>query len=242
MSPSPRYRATHAAFAQARALEPTDAEVARVLARLPARTPRRAGGRRLVALVVAGALIAAGAASAATGLFGIGTELPPLDRVIGPGEPTYLSGRVVVGTGELPGAGRWQMSATQSDQGRCLAFERPDSLDPAAQEVCGLPSFDAITLGGGSELPRTTVVFGPAPERASAVRVTAPGGFRRTATTHEGTDDMEGDFYVVEIPRRGLVNAEIIWLDEGGRAPHAGMYVPSTVTYSSPSTEPQPPH
>jgi hypothetical protein len=189
-----------------------------------------------------GGLVAVGAASAATGLLGIGTEIPPLDRVIGPGEPTYVSGRVVVATGELPSAGRWQMSVTESDQGRCVAFERPDSLDRAVQEVCGMPSFDAISLGGGSELPDTTVVFGPAPERASAVRVSAPGGFRLTAPTHTGPGDMDGDFYAVEIPRRGLVNAEISWLDEHGRAPNPGMYVPSTITYGRGSTDPQRPH
>jgi hypothetical protein len=42
---------------------------------------------------------------------------------------------------------------------------------------------------------------------------------------------MEGDFYVVEIPRKGLRNAQITWLDERGRPPGPGMYVPGTVAY-----------
>lgn len=231
-----------AAFAPARTLEPTDAEVARVLARLPTRGRRAAWGRGAVALALAGVLFAVAGAGAATGVLPIGTELSPLDLVTGEGEPRYTSNRVVVGTGRLPVAGRWQMSVTNSDQGQCLDFERPDSRDPAVQEVCGLPSFDAISEGGGTELPDTTVVLGPAPERASAVRVTAPGGFSRTATTHEGTDDMEGDFYVIEIPRKGLRNAQITWLDERGRPPGPGMYVPGTLTYGPGPGGPQPPH
>src|SRR5918999_761107 len=92
-----------------------------------------------------------------------------------------------------------------------------------------LASFDAISEGGDHDLPDTTVVFGPAPEQATAVRVTAPGGFQRTARTHEGTTDMDGDFYVIEIPRNGLRNAQATWLDEKGRSPGAGMFVPSTI-------------
>jgi hypothetical protein len=129
-----------------------------------------------------------------------------------------------------------------SDQGQCLTFERPDSRLSGMAAVCGMASFDAISHGGGDELPGTTVVFGPAPERAAAVRLTAPGGFHRTARTHEGSGGMDGDFYVIEIPRKGLRNAQIAWLDERGRAPGSGMYVPSTIRYGPGPKEPQRPH
>jgi hypothetical protein len=241
MSASEHDGGMRAAFAPARALEPTDGEVARVLARVA--TPQRGRlGRRATVLVLMGCLGAVAAATAATGVLPIGTELPPLDSVTGRGEPRYTSNRVVVGTGSLHNAGRWQVTAIDSDQGQCLTFERPDSRLSGTAAVCGLPSFDAISIGGGDDLPDTTVVFGPAPERATAVRVTAGGGFHRTATTREGTDDMEGDFYVIEIPRKGLRNAEITWLDEHGRSPGPGMYVPSTIHYGPAAKEPQRPH
>jgi hypothetical protein len=65
-------------------------------------------------------------------------------------------------------------------------------------------------------------VHGPAPEQASAVRVTAPGGFSRTAATHDGPASVPGDFYLVEIPRQGTANAVVTWLDGEGTARRAG--------------------
>jgi hypothetical protein len=242
MNASEHDRAMRAAFAPAHRLEPTDAEVARVLARVGAPGRRRALGRRTTALAVVGCLVAVAGAAAASGVLPIGTELPPLSSVAGKGEPRYTSNRVVAGAGSLPSAGRWQVTVIESDQGQCLTFERLDSRLSGTAAVCGMPSFDAISHGGGDELPDTTVVFGPAPERATAVRVTAPGGFHRTATTHEGTSDMDGDFYVIELPRKGLRNAQITWLDEHGRPPGPGMYVPSTIHYGPGPKESQRPH
>jgi hypothetical protein len=69
-----------------------------------------------------------------------------------------------------------------------------------------------------------------------------PLRLRRYAKTRAGTGDMEGDFYVVEIPRKGLRKVQITWLDGRGRAAGAGMYVPGTLRYGSRSQEPQPPH
>jgi hypothetical protein len=192
--------------------------------------------------VLTACLVAATVAGAASRVVPIGTELPALDSVLGDGEPQYTSNRVVVGTGTLPRAGRWQVTMLDSDQGQCLTFERPDSRLGGMSAVCGMGSFDAISEGGGDELPNTTVVFGPAPERATAVRVTAPNHFQRTAPVHDGTSDMEGDFYVIEIPRHGIRNAEITWLDAQGQPPGPAMFVPSTLHYGSGPAEPQPPH
>jgi hypothetical protein len=242
MSRGEHDRAIRVALAPARGLEPTDSEVARVLARVRASRRRGPLGRRATALVVVGCLIAVAGAGASSGLLPISTELPPLDSVPGEGEPRYSSKRVVVGSGTLPSAGRWQVTVTGSDQGQCLTFDRPDSRLSGTAAVCGMPSFDAVSIGGGDELPDTTVVFGPAPEHASAVRVTAHGGFERIAPTHEGTAGLQRDFYVVEIPRKGLRNAEITWLDERGRPPGPGMYVPSTVVYGPGPKGPQLPH
>jgi hypothetical protein len=229
------------AFAPARRLEPTDTDVAQVLARVRGRARRRSGPKTAVAVLTA-CLVAAAVAGAASRVLEIGTQLPALDSVLGEGEPRYTSNRVVVGTGTLPRAGRWQVTALDSDQGQCLTFERPDSRHGDMAAVCGMGSFDAISHGGGDELPNTTVVFGPAPERATAVRVTAANGFRRTAPVHEGTRDMEGNFYVLEIPRHGIRNAEITWLDDQGQPPGPAMFIPSTVGYGPRPTGPEPPH
>jgi hypothetical protein len=248
MSATPNEIVIRAAFAPARSLEPTDAEVAAIVARAGAGRRRMrlpppwSRPRRALVVAIAVVLLAAAAAGAASRLLPIGTELPPLSLVPGSGEPRYTSNGVVVGTGRLPTAGRWQATVTRSDQGQCLGFERPDSRDPAVQEVCGLTGLDAISVGGGDYLPNATIVFGPAPEEAVAVRVTGPGGFSLTSETHDGTHDMEGDFYVLEIPRKGLRNAEITWLDEHGRAPGPGLFVPSTITYGPGPKGPQRPH
>jgi hypothetical protein len=231
-----------AAFAPARRLEPTDADVAHVLTRVRAPARRRRLGGRAAVLAIVACLIAVAVAGAASRVLPIGTELPPLDSVLGEGEPHYASNRIVVGSGSLPRAGRWQVTMLDSDQGQCLTFERPESRLGGMSAVCGVASFDAISEGGGDELPNTTIVFGPAPERAIAVRVTAATGLRRTAPVHDGTSDMEGDFYVIEIPRRGIRNAEITWLDERGRPPGPGMFIPSTVHYGRGSRESEPPH
>jgi hypothetical protein len=219
------------AFAPARRLEPTDADVAQVLARVRAPARQRRLRSRAAVLVALACLVAVAVAGAASRVLPIGTELPSLESVLGDGEPQYTSNRVVVGTGALPRAGRWQVTVLDSDQGQCLTFERPDSRFGDMSSVCGMGSFDAISHGGGDELPDTTVVFGPAPERAATVRVTAANGFQSTAPVHKGTSDMEGDFYVLEIPRRGVRNAEITWLDDRGQPPGPGMFIPSTLDY-----------
>ena len=226
----------HAALAPARTLEPTEAEVARVLVRATSRkgrTPRRR--RAAVAALVAGLVLAAAAATA-TELLPVGS-VTPLSRAPQGDGLSYTSDRTVVATGRTPVAGRWRMTVANSDRGFCFGIELLDQVHPGARgpdlsEGCGGTSrdFDAGSVGGGTYLPNTTLVHGPAPEEATAVRVTAPG-FSRTVKTHEGPDNVRGDFYVIEIPRKGLRNALVNWLDEGGRAPLPGIYVPSTIVY-----------
>jgi hypothetical protein len=236
-----------AAFAPARTLEPTEAEVARVLAR--ARTRRRPLFReRRVALATAAiGLFIAATAGAATGLLPVGSVIPLSKEPQGDGL-TYTSDRTIVATGASDIAGRWRLSLAQSNQGFCVAIELLD--DPLARagnatlaEGCGggSRSFDAASLGGGAALPDTTLVYGPSPEEAKAVRVTA-GGFSRTAKTHEGPADVPGNFYVVEIPRKGLRNAVVTWLDAEGHEHQPGIFVPSTIDYSlrpSPPSRPR---
>lgn len=241
MTPVPDHE-MRAAFAPLRALEPTEAEVASVLARVAStRRPAR-HGRRAVALALAGILVAAAVAGAAMQLLPIGTELPA-DSVRGRGEPTYTSNRIVVATGRTPVAGGWLATVAHSDQGPCLGLELVDADPGALSESCGgiVRGLDAASLGGGSSLPHTTVVYGPAPEEAVAVRASGGGGFRRDAPTHPGRSGLPGDLYVMEIPRR-LRNVTIAWIDPAGRVHGPGVFVPGTLDYGGGPTGPQRPH
>ena len=100
---------------------------------------------------------------------------------------------------------------------------------------------DAASLGGGTSLPHTTVVYGPAPGDTVAVRARGEGGFRRTAPTHEGRSGLPGDLYVLEIPRR-LRNVTVSWIDSSGRVHGPGVFVPSTIDYRGGPTGPQRPN
>lgn len=128
--------------------------------------------------------------------------------------------------------GNWRITVTRSDQGRCIGLELDTRLGQDMTEICGGPeSFDAASVGGGDVLPDTTLVFGPAPEEATKVRVTASGGFDRTVPTYDGPSAIEGNSYLIELPRKGLRNALVNWLDEERRSPLPGLYVPGTVVY-----------
>ena len=231
-----------AVFAPVRALEPTDAEVASALARVGSPRPRARRGRRAVVLALAGVLAAAAVAGAATELLPIGTELPA-DSVRGSGEPVYSSNRIVIATGHTAVAGGWQATVAHSDQGPCLGLELVDAAPGDVTERCGgvVRGLDALSVGGGSSLPHTTVVFGPAPAEAVAVRADGEGGFHRTAPTHEGRSGLPGDLYVLEIPRR-LRNVTVSWVDSAGRVDRPGVFVPSTIDYGGGPTGPQRPN
>jgi hypothetical protein len=186
-------------------------------------------------------LALASGALAALDVLPVGSKLPA-ENISGPGEPKYTSARTVVATGESP-AGNWRLTLTQSNQGRCIGLwllDMPGGTD--GTDICGGPeSFDAASVGGGDALPNTTLVFGPAPDAAAKVRVTAPG-YSRTVPTYDGPNDIAGNSYLIEIPRKGLRNAVVTWLDEDGRAPLPGLYVPSTIVYDKGPAEPQRPH
>jgi hypothetical protein len=222
-----------AAFSPARSLEPTDDEVAAVLAR--ARTNPTAATRRTRTLAVAAtvALAAASATGAAVALdvLPIGSEVP-VENVPGKGEPRYRSERVIAANGETPVAGRWQLSVTESDQGHCISLELVDAYPGTRGEHCAssLDQLDAATLGGGSRLPRTTVVYGSAPADATTVRATASSGLIATTRTHDGVAGVPRKLYVIEVPRT-TPNVELEWGDSNGHTHRPGITVPGTVRY-----------
>ncbi len=63
---------------------------------------------------------------------------------------------------------------------------------------------------------REILVYGRAPERASAVRVTARGEAPIEADRFEGPAGTRGDFYLVAVPP-DLEGARVNWFDRDGR-------------------------
>lgn len=147
----------------ARQLQPTDAEIAVVLARTAdvrgavgrIAGPGYAGGRRMgrarrlgrrarapharrsVALAVLGALVLATATAAATGLLPVGSVFE--------GEGFYTDSQrveeTVVATGTVPKSGRWQMTTFESENGvECLKLNLLDAPAQPADPGAGKPS------------------------------------------------------------------------------------------------------
>jgi hypothetical protein len=191
-------------------------------------------GRRTVALALVAAVLAAVAAGAATGVLPVGSEIP-VPRVTGESEPRYTSERTVVASGVTSNGLDWRMTVAQSgNQGFCFGLTLLDTVaGDDGMDACGRSStFDALGLGGGDVLPDTTLVFGPVPEQATAVRITAPGGFARSVTELAGgPDDVPGDFYLAEIPR-GLHNVLVYWVTTDGAVMEPGAVVESTIKYT----------
>ena len=183
---------------------------------------------KLTAVAVALAVLAGGAVAGATsGLFQTGTRVPTPAQT--GDDLKYDSDWTIVATGHAPEAGRWQMTTASSSAGHCLGIEFVDQRPPAAErgvfsEGCGISEgFDAVA----SRSPKEFLVYGPAPEEANAVRLTADGGFRREQRTFDGPEGMDGNFYLVVAPG-DLHGAEIAWLDAQGTSTAPPLAVPGT--------------
>jgi hypothetical protein len=186
---------------------------------------------RAALVAVAGGLLVAGAAGAATGVFPIGTEVPTPREEQSDGL-RYTSDRTVVAAGETPHAGQWRLLIVRSSEGPCLGFQAQGMGGPRSEwqpveespigEGCapGSRDFEA----GMWTNPDEPLVYGRAPEQAAAVRVTAADGSERTGQLQEGPPDVRGDFYVVALPA-GVDAREIGWVDTDGRA-HGRIALP----------------
>lgn len=200
-------------------------------ARRRTRRPRVARGTRAVGVAFAGAAVLATAAAAATGLLPIGTQVPTPQERQGDGL-LYTEPRTIVATGTAPEAGRWEMSITDSDVGPCLGFRRlDDPVGGALGEGCGNTStFTVASSSNGfpmnqpEKANRWKLVFGNAPERAEIVRVTAAGGFQRSAKTYEGPAGYDGDFYLLELPGK-LKRARVTAVGKDGNPLGPGLDV-----------------
>lgn len=187
-------------------------------------------GRRTIALALVGGLLAAVGAGAATGLLPIGSVIPA-----SPHAPPRESAHTVVARGETPVAGRWQMTYFLS--GRLASLEtgvvnqraglpmldigfldRPSSAGFAA---AGPADFDNHPGFGRHQLPvwrdgsGELLVYGAAPERATAVELILRGGPRLRVDLIDGPSAVGSDFWLTALPPRLADRpGHVRWIDE----------------------------
>lgn len=186
-------------------------------------------GRRAVALAAAGGLLAAGGAAAAIGI-------PPVGSVFrGEGFEHNEQGvdETVVATGTAPVAGRWQLTFFRSARTEA----RGEVLEPAGLPCIKLKLLDPGSenrFGGGGFCGATPtfiashpsvnlsdpgadgviLLFGRAPDQATAVELTADGGKQIRAET-QGPQNVPARYWLIAAPP-GLKNARVTWLDKDG--------------------------
>jgi hypothetical protein len=82
---------------------------------------------------------------------------------------------------------------------------------------------------GEKDWAKEVLVWGRAPERATSVVITAPGGVRIEAATHEGPRRMRGDFYAIPV-EPPLPGARVNWLGPDGEPGSRGIRLMPPVT------------
>jgi hypothetical protein len=188
------------------------------------------GSRLAVAFALLGTFAAAAAAGAATGLFSVGDHISPAEPPA-PGHPPAGLEETVLATGTAPVSGPWQVSSHGSrrivDKGevvqaaglsclRILLIERPAS-PLGGSGYCGTSRpFEIGSLPASDGKDVEVLLWGPAPEAATTVELTARGGVTIRSPTHEGPADFDGDLWVIPAPHT-LDGAKVVWLDQEGR-------------------------
>jgi hypothetical protein len=140
----------------------------------------------------------------------------------------------VVATGVAPVAGPWQLETYREPAGDCLGLYLM-TADPETEvrfsAICPLPTggppmpgFNALAMGFPS-IPATDewLVYGPAPESATAVELTRDGEVVERVETLEGLEGVEGDFYVMYLPPDLEIDGRMNWLDARGAPGDEGM-------------------
>jgi hypothetical protein len=166
-----------------------------------------------------------------------GREPAPVGTVINRGGESHT----VVATGSAPLAGPWQMETYASTR-----LADPDSgevYQPAGLRCLGLFLVDPPPLGGAGgqcgEFPRTPgfsrmqsipsvagkprelLVYGRAPEEASAVVLTGESGFERRLKPLEGLGPADGDYYLFAVPAG--MSGRVNWVDATGEPGSPGL-------------------
>jgi hypothetical protein len=213
-----------AALAAARDLEPTDAELAPVLAALAARPRRRRlapRGGRVAAIALPLALVAATAAAAATGLIPLG------DVISGEGfggDERPVVKETVVAEGALKGLGAWRITTFETKTGvDCLKLTLLDARarrgpGPAKSGYCGhVAAFSEFGHGrrAAAVARGEVVLFGSAPTTARSVELAGSGGVRVSAPTH-AAPAFSRRYWVLAAPT-DLDRAMLAWSDDRDR-------------------------
>lgn len=213
----------YAALEPARGLEPTEDELAPVIAAVAARRRRRLSrGGRALAIAVPALLLAATAAAAATGLLPVGGVI----RGVGfEGDRRPVVRETVEATGFTREVGNWRITTFRTKRGvHCMKLTLLDprgrrAPGPTASGYCGgIAPFSEFGHGRrAAAVERGKVLlFGTAPARARTVRLTGTSGVRVTAKTHAAPSALER-YWVLAAPA-GLDRAEVAWLDRSGRS------------------------
>jgi len=212
----------HAALAPARRIEPTDAEIVRVVARAT-RAPRQRMPlrRRSLALALVGALLLTAAAGAATGLLPIGSVFE--------GDGFHDGARkvneTVVANGTAPKSGPWRITAFETERGvSCLKLELLDVAagsrnGPRSSGYCGhIGATEAFGHGTAEAGDRRgeIILFGRAPDGARAVKLTGANGVAITMPTQTASAGMPGNYWLIAAPR-GVEDASVRFLGADDR-------------------------
>ena len=127
----------------------------------------------------------------------------------------------------------------------CLSLVRVTKRPHGASGYCGrfprTPGFSRAIFPGvelhsrredprlhsGHERPRPTelIVYGHVPTRATAVVLTAARGTRIEVEPFPGPRGVPGNFYLLSMSRRMVLDARVNWLDADGRPGSRGIEV-----------------
>ena len=197
---------------------------------------------RPLALAFLGALLAATAAVAATGVLTVGSVIP------GGGDPGFEHDgaspeQIVLATGTAPGAGPWRLTAYRSEgiadeQGQVveakglpcirLLLTSPPAANPInGSAFCLAPGkrdFNASSIpvldesSGESEL----LIYGFAPTHAASVELTAGNRQRVRSDTDSGGPSFPGTVWLIAAPPL-LESADLDWIDRSGKRAGANL-------------------
>jgi hypothetical protein len=153
---------------------------------------------------------------------------PPGVRVDHRGVRYEPPGAIVLATGTSPVSGPWQLQTyEQEDGGECIGVSLLHA-DPQEEVTWSgacphpggppLPDFIAQATGVPSNRDREEyLVYGWMPEEAGPVELVRDGEVAERATTFEGPDEVDGDFYVMTLPPDLELDGAMRWIGEDGR-------------------------